>query len=51
VTLPFTRNLAGPLDYTPLLHAEGKNHAHQLAILVVFHGPRRRVPEGPGWSE
>jgi alpha-glucosidase len=50
VTLPFTRNLAGPFDYTPLLYAEGKSHAHQLAILVVFYGPAQTVRGGyPAW--
>lgn len=38
-TLPFTRNVVGPMDYTPVTFSEYRNqttHAHQLALAVVF---------------
>ncbi len=49
VTLPFTRNLAGPFDYTPRINNNyryeekgvtyGKSHVHGVAFLVVYRGP------------
>ena len=39
VILPFTRCLAGPFDYTPLICAKNKSNAHGLAFLIVYHGP------------
>jgi alpha-glucosidase len=41
VTLPFTRNLIGPIDYT-ICYAHEKNrttNAHQLAMAVVYYNP------------
>ena len=41
VTLPFTRNLVGPIDYT-ICYAHEKNqttNAHQLAMAVVYYNP------------
>ena len=41
VTLPFTRNVAGPMDYT-ICYAQSRNqttHAHQLAMAVVYYSP------------
>lgn len=41
VTLPFTRNLAGPIDYT-ICYANPKNrttNAHQLAMAAVYYSP------------
>jgi alpha-glucosidase len=41
VTLPFTRNVAGPIDYT-ICYAHEKNqttNAHQLAMAVVYYSP------------
>ncbi len=41
-TLPFTRFLAGPADYTPLVFGERRKDttwAHQIATLVVFTSP------------
>jgi hypothetical protein len=40
--LPFTRNVAGPMDYTPFLLSDLKNphttsFAHELALTVVFN--------------
>jgi alpha-glucosidase len=46
VTLPFTRCLAGPFDYTPLLYAKGKTHAHMLAFLVAYYGPAQTIRGG-----
>jgi alpha-glucosidase len=50
VTLPFTRNLAGPFDYTPRLYTGGKSHAHLLAFLVVYYAPAPTIRGGyPAW--
>lgn len=38
VLLPFTRGLMGPLDYTPEMFKKAKTHAHQVAMLGVYHG-------------
>jgi alpha-glucosidase len=38
VMLPFTRCLMGPVDYTPEMFRTSKTHAHQVAMLGVFHG-------------
>jgi alpha-glucosidase len=41
VTLPFTRAVAGPIDYT-ICYANPKNqttNAHQLAMAVVYYNP------------
>jgi alpha-glucosidase len=41
VTLPFTRNVAGPIDYT-ICYAHERNqttNAHQLAMTVVYYSP------------
>jgi alpha-glucosidase len=41
VTLAFTRNVAGPMDYT-ICYAHEKNlttNAHQLAMAVVYYSP------------
>ena len=38
-TVPFTRNIAGPMDYTPVGYSNpnrNTTHAHQLALPVVF---------------
>ena len=42
VALPFTRCLAGPFDYTPMLFNAGKAGAtklHKLSMFVVYPGP------------
>jgi len=40
VMLPFTRGLMGPIDYTPQIYKADsiKTHAHQVAMLGVYHG-------------
>ncbi|MBN2430239.1 MAG: glycoside hydrolase family 97 protein [Acidobacteria bacterium] len=62
VTLPFTRMLAGPMDYTPgaMLNAQEKEFApvfrvpmsqgtrcHQLAIYVIFESPLQMLADSP----
>jgi alpha-glucosidase len=62
VTLPFTRMLAGPMDYTPgaMLNATKENflavmrkpmsqgtRAHQLAMYVVFESPLQMLSDNP----
>jgi beta-lactamase superfamily II metal-dependent hydrolase len=42
--LPFTRNVAGPMDYTPVTFSDAKyphvtTNAHELALSVVFDSP------------
>lgn len=62
VTLPFTRMLAGPMDYTPgaMINAARGNHrdvfsrpmsqgtrAHQMALYVVFESPLQMLADNP----
>lgn len=61
VTIPFTRNVAGPMDYTPggfLNAAKGKfrtgsptmvmgTRCHELAKFVVFYSPITTVCDAP----
>ncbi|MCK4772195.1 MAG: glycoside hydrolase family 97 protein [Candidatus Latescibacteria bacterium] len=62
VTLPFTRMLAGPVDYTPgaMINAQEKNfhpvftrpmslgtRCHQLAMYVVFESPLQMLADSP----
>jgi len=50
VTLPFTRNLAGPFDYTPMIYSEGRSHTHVLAMLVAYFAPAPTIRGGyPAW--
>ena len=42
--LPFTRNVAGPMDYTPVTFSDAKyphqtTNAHELALSVIFETP------------
>jgi alpha-glucosidase len=42
--LPFTRNVAGPMDYTPVTFSDAKyphqtTNAHELALSVIFESP------------
>ncbi|MBK7106357.1 MAG: glycoside hydrolase family 97 protein [Ignavibacteriae bacterium] len=61
-TLPFTRMLAGPMDYTPgaMLNSEEKNfriifdkpmsqgtRAHQIALYVIFESPLQMLADNP----
>jgi alpha-glucosidase len=62
VTLPFTRMVAGPLDYTPgaMINKQGTNfsisferpmslgtRAHQVAMYVVYEAPLQMLCESP----
>lgn len=62
VTIPFTRMLAGPMDYTPgaMVNAQPENfaarftrpmsqgtRAHQLAMYVVFESPLQMLADSP----
>ncbi len=62
VTLPFTRMVAGPLDYTPgaMNNAQEKNYsisferpmsmgtrAHQVAMYVIYEAPLQMLCESP----
>ena len=66
VTLPFTRMLAGPMDYTPgsMINAQSKDfrpifdrpmsqgtRAHQLAMYVVYESPLQMLAESPSEYE
>ena len=49
-TLPFTRYLAGPADYTTMLFTERRRDssvAHQIASLVVFASPLLTIAANP----
>jgi alpha-glucosidase len=62
VTLPFTRMVAGPMDYTPgaMVNASANNHkisfnrpmslgtrCHQVAMYVVYESPLQMLCESP----
>jgi alpha-glucosidase len=57
VTIPFTRMLAGPMDYTPgAFDLEGTEESpkqvqgtrtHQMAMYVVYYSPLQMVPDYP----
>ncbi|MFB0565711.1 MAG: glycoside hydrolase family 97 protein [Candidatus Aminicenantaceae bacterium] len=57
VTIPFTRMLAGPMDYTPgAFDLDGTEkspkyvqgtRAHQLAMYVVYFSPLQMIPDYP----
>jgi alpha-glucosidase len=57
VTIPFTRMLAGPMDYTPgVFDLDGAEDSpkqvhgtrtHQLAMYVVYYSPLQMVPDYP----
>ena len=39
LALPFTRGLASPFDYTPLLFTPGRSNVHQIAYLLASYNP------------
>ncbi len=62
LTLPFTRNVIGPMDYTPgaMRHVSPENfkkswkrpkamssRAHQLAMYIVYYGPLQMISDAP----
>lgn len=51
-TLPFTRNVIGPMDYTPCAFTDSQNphittDAHELALLVVFESGLQHLADRP----
>lgn len=51
-TLPFTRNVVGPMDYTPgtftdSQHPHITSHGHELALPVVFESALQHMPDRP----
>ena len=49
--LPFTRNVTGPMDYTPTVlgdqFARRTTNAHELALAVVFESPLQHLVDTP----
>jgi hypothetical protein len=50
--LPFTRNVIGPMDYTPVTFSDAKfphqtTNAHELALSVVFESGLVHFADGP----
>ncbi len=51
-TLPFTRNVIGPMDYTPCTFSDSQHphittHAHELALPVVFESALQHWADRP----
>lgn len=51
-TLPFTRNVVGPMDYTPCAFSDSQHphitsHAHELALTVVFESAVTHLADRP----
>lgn len=51
-TLPFTRNVIGPMDYTPCTFSDSQhehitNYAHELALPVVFESALQHMADRP----
>lgn len=51
-TLPFTRNIVGPMDYTPVTfsnsqHEHKTSFAHELALAVVFESGLQHFADKP----
>ena len=51
-TLPFTRNVVGPMDYTPCTFTNSQfphitTDAHELALLVVFESTLQHLADRP----
>lgn len=47
VDLVFTRNVVGPMDYTPALTARGSTPGHQLAAAVAFESGLQHLADTP----
>lgn len=50
--LPFTRNVIGPMDYTPCAFSDSQHphittHAHELALTVVFESALQHLADRP----
>lgn len=51
-TLPFTRNVIGPMDYTPCAFSDSQHphittHAHELALTVVYESALQHLADRP----
>lgn len=51
-TLPFTRNVIGPMDYTPGTFTDSQHphittHAHELALPILFESALQHMPDRP----
>ena len=51
-TLPFTRNVIGPMDYTPGTFSDSQHphitsHGHELALPVIFESALQHMPDRP----
>lgn len=51
-TLPFTRNVVGPMDYTPGTFSDSQHphitsYAHELALPVIFESALQHAPDRP----
>lgn len=51
-TLPFTRNIIGPMDYTPCAFTDSQHphittHAHELALTVLFESGIQHLADRP----
>lgn len=51
-TLPFTRNVVGPMDYTPGTFSDSQNphvttYAHELALPILFESALLHMPDRP----
>jgi hypothetical protein len=51
-TLPFTRNVVGPMDYTPGTFSDSQHphitsHGHELALPVLFESALQHMPDRP----
>lgn len=51
-TLPFTRNVVGPMDYTPGTFSDSQHphitsHGHELALTVLFESALQHMPDRP----
>jgi Glycoside hydrolase 97. len=55
-TIPFTRNVIGPMDYTPGTFSDSQHphitsHGHELALYVVFESALQHMPDRPSSYE
>lgn len=51
-TLPFTRNVVGPMDYTPCTFSDSQHphittHGHELALTVLFESTVQHLADRP----
>ncbi len=51
-TLPFTRNVVGPMDYTPCTFSDSQfphitTHAHELSLTVLFESALQHLADKP----